>query len=181
MKNIILSIVITLLVVAVAFFVWQYFSGPKQSSTIETSGNQPPAANVPAPQAPSSQSQVTGQLSEQPNQAKYDEYFNSAKLGKLSQGQTFDPFKVVETNIFSLTDQFCTMLDIKKTIASGSLALAIYNTETKTDVNPKGVFPMEIKSGGSVGCEKLDQSVGKYEYKIYIDDVLAIVLPFEVR
>lgn len=36
--------------------------------------------------------------------------------------------------------------------------------------------------GGSVGCSgSLEQPAGKYEYKIYIDDVLAVVLPFEVK
>ena len=172
MKNIITSVVITLLVVAAVFFGWNYF---KKGTSTDISA---PPESAPVEQ---NQAAAGSQLSEQPNQAKFNEYFTSAKLGKLPQGQKFDPFKVIQTSIFLPTDQFCNLLEIKKTIVSGSLAIAVYNTETKVDVNPKAVFPVELKSGGSIGCEDLNQSVGKYEYKIYVDDVLAVVLPFEVK
>ena len=97
-------------------------------------------------------------------------------------GQKFDPFKIVTTAVFSTSvDQFCTSFNIKKTILKGSLAYAVYDTVNKNYINPKAVFPMEIKAGGSVGCGTLSQPVGKYEYKVYVDNVLAIVLPFEIR
>lgn len=120
-------------------------------------------------------------LSEQPDMAKFNEYFVSASLGKLPAGGQFDPFKVVKTKVFTSADQFCTSLEIKKTIKSGSIGVATYDVNKKEYIKPKTVFPMELKSGGSVGCESLEFPAGKYENKIYIDDVLTIVLTFEVK
>lgn len=120
-------------------------------------------------------------LSEQPDQTKFKEYFTSAFLAKLPAEAEFNPFEVVRTKIFTAQDQFCTSLELKKTIPSGSLATAVYDTALKDYAQPKGGFPMELKKGGSIGCEPLIYPAGKYEYKIYIDDILAVVLPFEVR
>jgi hypothetical protein len=61
------------------------------------------------------------------------------------------------------------------------LATAVYNTATKQDIEPKAVFPVELKAGGSIGTQPLDLPTGKYEYKLYIDDVLAVNIPFEVK
>jgi len=84
--------------------------------------------------------------------------------------------------VFTSADQFCTSLEIKKTIPSGSFSVAIYDTVKKDYLQPKTVFPVELKKGGSVGCNGvIDQPAGKYEYKIYIDDVLTAVLPYEVK
>ena len=172
MKNIVLSVVITLLVVAVIFFAWQYFSKQNQS------GINIPESGVPTPQA-----QNGGQLSEQPNQAKYDEYLSSIYLGKMDIGKKIgtDGFPV-QTNIFIKgVDQFCTMMDLKKDVASGQVSTAVYNTVSNTYQTPKTVFPMGLKAGGNGGCDSLMQSVGKYEYKLYIGNILIAVLPFEVK
>lgn len=136
--------------------------------------NQKPAENA----LPSTNQES---LSEQPNQAKFNEYFSKANLGKLPPGTEFNPFKVVPTQVFSAGDQFCTSLEIRKIIKLGSLSVALYDTVKKEYFSQKSVFPVELKTGGSVGCQNLDYPVGQYEYKIYVDDVLAIVLPFEVK
>jgi hypothetical protein len=150
-------------------------SQPSVPATTQTSPTQPASA-TPTPTTPTAQT-----LSEQPNQAKFNEYFTSVNLAKFPKGQKFNPFAVVPTSVFSLaTDQLCTSLSIIKTIPSGSFAYAIYDTVNKDYIMPKGIFPHELKSGGSIGCSDLTESVGKYEYKIYVDDVLAIVLPFTV-
>jgi hypothetical protein len=40
---------------------------------------------------------------------------------------------------------------------------------------------MELKAGGFMGNQPLDLPPGKYEFKLYVDDVLAINIPFEVK
>ena len=173
MKNIVLSVVITLLVVAVIFFAWQYFSKQNQQSGINT-----PAVGTSIPQM-----QSGDQSSEQPNQAKYDEYLSSIYLGKMDIGKKIgtDGFPV-QTNIFIKgVDQFCTMMDLKKDVASGQVSTAVYNTVSNTYQTPKTVFPMGLKAGGNGGCDSLMQSVGKYEYKLYIGNILIAILPFEVK
>lgn len=122
-------------------------------------------------------------LSEQPNQAKYDEYLSDIYLGKMAIGKKIgtDGFPT-RTNIFtSGADQFCTMMTLKKTVASGHIANSVYDAVAKTYNVQNTIFPMELKAGGIGGCSNLTQTAGKYEYKLYIDDVLAVVLPFEVK
>ena len=121
-------------------------------------------------------------LSEQPNKAKYDEYFTGAFLAKLPAGAKFDPFKIIKTNTFSAGEQFCTSLDMKKQIPANSLSSVVYDVNAKQNTQPRGgTFPQAMGPGGTVGCENLSQSVGKYEDKIYINDDLVIILPFEVK
>jgi len=181
-NNKILYVVIVLLI-AVIVGGGIYFILNKQGAKTEPT-SQPPTA--PAPQPP-----VAGQtpvapinqtFSEQPNQAKFNEYLTKANLGKLPANEKFNPFKVVATTVFTSADQFCTSLEIKKTIPSGSFSVAIYDTVKKDYLQSKTVFPVELKKGGSTGCSGVvDQPAGKYEYKIYIDDVLAVVLPYEIK
>jgi len=120
-------------------------------------------------------------LSEQPDLTKFNEYFTNAWIGKLPAGVEFNPVAVVQAQTFIPTDQFCTSLDIKKTITNGSLSGAVYDINKKEYVEPKTVFPMELKQGNTMGCEPLTFVAGKYESKVYIDNVLAIVLPFEIQ
>ena len=125
----------------------------------------------------------TEQLSEQPDKAKYDEYFTEFYLGKLPQGTDANPSNIpIKTAVFVISeDQFCTVWTQKKDIPSGSLSLAIYDTAAKKDFQPKTAFAMDLNSGGHMGSEPLGYPSGKYEYKVYIDNVLVVVIPFEVR
>lgn len=168
MNNKTLYIIIVILLVVIIGGVYLFFS--KQGTTSPASNETP---------APSS----SGQLSENPDQAKYAEYLSEFYLGRMAIGKKIgtDGFPT-KTSIFTRgTDQFCTMMTLKKTIPSGGAAIAIYDTIAQTDNQSKMAFPMELKVGGSGGCSDLIQPAGKYEFKFYIDDVLAAVLPFEVR
>ena len=173
-NKIIYVVIIVLLVVIIGAGAYFFLIKPG----MKTENANQPATESAAP-TPVANSQT---LSEQPNQAKFNEYLTKANLGKLLVNEEFNPFKVVPTTVFTSADQFCTSFDIKKTILSGSLSVAIYDTVKKDYFQPKASFPVEMKKGGSVGCSgNLEYPVGKYEYKIYIDDVLAVVLPFEVK
>lgn len=122
------------------------------------------------------------QLSEQPDLAKFNEYLKKAELGKLPPGvQVGPPNFPILTKVFTAEDQFCSNLEIIKTIPASQIATAVYDVKAKIDIKPKSVFPMELKAGGTSGCEPLVYPAGKYEYKIYLEDILVAVLPFEVR
>ena len=128
------------------------------------------------------ETQSAGQLSEQPDKAKYDEYFTEFYLGKLPKGTDANPSNVpVKTTVFTSEDQFCTVWTQKKDIPAGSFSGAVYDTVAKKDFEPKTAFPMAVNAGGHMGSQPLTYPPGKYEYKLYIDDLLVAVLPFEVR
>jgi len=120
-------------------------------------------------------------FSEQPDQGKYNEYFTESYLGKLEEGVEFDPRKVSKTDTFIASDQFCLVLTLKKQVPANNLSGAVYDTNLEQDIQPKSGFPKEVGPGGMTGCENLAWPAGQYEYKIYIDDILATILPFEVK
>lgn len=142
-----------------------------------------PYSPIAEPGSPSAEEIPEAVLSEQPNIAKFNGYLFSASLGKLPIGVRVGPSNFpVKTSIFSkATDTFCTNLEIKKLIPSGSWASAVYDTNSRQYIQPKSVFPIELKAGGSSGCSDLTMPPGNYENKLYIDDVLIAVLPFEVK
>jgi hypothetical protein len=170
-------------VLAVAFMAFVVLiivlAGCKTQSPAETEATE--TASV-ASESSTTTSTTEVQLSEQPDKAKYEEYFKDFYIGKLPPGEQANPFNIPEkTTVFTSQDQFCTVGELKKTIPSGSLAIAIYDRAAGQDLNPKAVFPVELKSGGFMGNQPLDFPTGKYEYKLYVDDVLAINIPFEVK
>ena len=123
-------------------------------------------------------------LSEQPDINTYNEYFSEFYLGKLPAGQSAGPLNIpTRTSDFTSSDQFCTIFTVKKEIPAGKLANAVYDVNAKKNFNDKAPYPMPmgLQTGNFMGSGQLAYPVGKYEYKIYIDDKLAVVLPFEVK
>ena len=176
MKNKILLAVVVLLVVIIGVLAFFLFGNKKEEEKvlIQTENlEQTPALPI--------VSEPEEGFSEQPNQAKFNEYFTNAWMGKLSQGQQFDPQKVVKTKVFLATDQMCISMDMKKDIAAEQLSTAFYDKSAGNYIRPKSDFPQKLTSGNMVGCESIDFPAGEYEQKIYVDDVLAIILPFEIK
>ena len=151
------------------------------------------AAETTAAETTAVETQTTEQLSEQPDKAKYDEYFTEFYLGKLPRGQQFGPYlggkqfdpdnMPVKTAIFIVSeDEFCGVATLKKDIPLGSLYISIYDTVAKKDFVSKTVKFPEGLNVGSFGWvdDPINFPTGKYEYKVYIDDVLVAVVPFEV-
>lgn len=118
-----------------------------------------------------------------PNTPKFNEYFSDFYLGKMDIGKVIgtDGFPTRTSTFTKGKDLFCSMMSIKKAIAAGRVANAIYDVTAKAYVQPRTYFPGEITAGGSGGCSSLDQPIGRYENRIYIDDVLVAVLAFEVK
>ncbi|MFA5374974.1 MAG: hypothetical protein WC455_04370 [Dehalococcoidia bacterium] len=148
----------------------------------ETSGGQTP---TPSPSIAATADTTGLNLSEQPDQAKYNEYLSELYLAVLPIGTeiAWPNGMPTETSVFTIgKDQFCTSITRKKTIPSGSFAMALYDVNTKIYIEPKAVWPVAMDGQGNVmGCEGLDLQVGRYEKKFYIDDVLVGVIPFEVK
>lgn len=158
-------LVIAIAVVVIGFGAW-YVAKHKSSSTKTTT--------------PANTSQVT--TSEQPNQAKFSEFFTAFSMAKLASGQNIAPPDVVpiNTNVFSATDQMCANMTIKKAIAANSLSTAFYDVVSKQNVNPPTAFPQALPIGGTSGCSPPSLKAGKYEYKVYVDNVLVVDTPFTV-
>lgn len=140
------------------------------------------------------ETQATEQLSEQPNKAKYDEYFSDFYLGKLPRGTQFGPGlggkwfnpdnMPVKTAVFIASeDEFCLVGTVIKGIPSGSFYIAVYDTVAKKDSIPKTTFlPVDLNVGDFGNADDpIIFPTGKYEFKLYIDDALVVVIPFEVR
>lgn len=120
-------------------------------------------------------------LFEKPNTEKFNEYLKEIYLAKLPAGAKFDPFGIIKTTTFVVGEQFCQSLSIKKDIPANSFGSEVYNIDNSEIIQPKSTFPQALKQGGSVGCEDLRYSTGKYEMRLYIDDTLVAVLPFEAK
>ena len=129
------------------------------------------------------ETQATEELSEQPNKAKYDEYFTEFYLFKLPIGTEMGASNPpVKTAVFITSeDLFGSVMSVIKDIPAGSIAGAVYDTAAKKDFEQKTAFPMALKASNYAGTQPLKYPPGKYEYKVYIDDVLVVVIPFEVR
>ena len=139
------------------------------------------------------ETQATEQLSEQPDKAKYDEYFTDFYLGKLPRGQQFGPYlggkqfdpdnMPVKTAVFIASeDEFCGVATLKKDIPLGSFYISIYDAGAKKDAVTKALFSQGLNAGDfGWADDPINFPPGKYEYKLYIDDVLVVVIPFEVR
>lgn len=140
------------------------------------------------------ETQATEQLSEQPNKAKYDEYFSDFYLGKLPRGTQFGPGlggkwfnpdnMPVKTAVFIASeDEFCLVGTVIKGIPSGSFYIVVYDTVAKKDSIPKTTFlPVDLNAGDFGNADDpIIFPTGEYEFKLYIDDALVVVIPFEVR
>jgi len=174
MNNKLLYIIIALLVIIIAGGAFLFFGNKAPSN--QNQGIDQPAPSVSISETPAAN------LSEQPNKAKFDEFFTSIFLAKLPAGAKFEPFKVVKTNIFSAGEQFCTSINMKKQVPANTLSTSVYDVTTKQDAQPRGgTFPQALGPGNSTGCESSPQGTGKYEYKIYLNDYVIAVIPFEVK
>lgn len=122
--------------------------------------------------------------SEKADAQKLSEYFKSITLGKLALGKKVSPPKVVptKTTAFTSKDQFCITLDVKKDIPVGVVATALYSVELQQNIKDKEASTDVTKAGSMSSCGSLEGlPYGRYEVKIYVDDVLAGVYPFTYK
>jgi len=156
---------------------------PRTETTTAAETTSAETTAITAADTTAAETQATEQLSEQPNKAKYDEYFTEFYLFKLPIGTEMGASNPpVKTAVFITSeDLFGSVMSVIKDIPAGSIAGAVYDTAAKKDFEPKTAFPMALKASNYAGTQPLKYPPGKYEYKVYIDDVLVVVIPFEVR
>jgi len=141
--------------------------------------------NITQPSTTETEKAESVQLSEEPNTAKFKEYFSDLYLAKPPPGVEIPAsFEAIKTTTFSPSDRLCILGSANKIIATGAMATAIYDVTNKKYVKEKS--PLNITGPVPTGsfteeCKPITFPAGKYERKIYINDVLVAVLPFLVR
>lgn len=175
-----LWVIVILLLVIIGGGAFLFLTGNSGQTTVVSTTSSPSAATTLAP-ATTATSQA---LSEQPDQATYAKYFSDVHLGKLALGVSVGPPNGMPTKATSFTastDQLCTDMVLIKPIPAGSFSTATYDTVAKADIQPKASPGRALSLGGNDGCESITYPAGQYERKIYINDVLAAVLPFSIK
>ncbi len=128
-------------------------------------------------------------LSEQPDRAKFNEYFSDLYLAEVPTGKPVEgqPPVINKKTVFNFGESICIGGGVKKTVPASSYAEAVYDVASKTFTIQKRASDRPLAIGGFLGCEDLfvgqNQSLPRktYEFKIYLDGILAAVLPFEVK
>src|SRR5574337_363359 len=146
-KNALYGIIVVLVLVIVGG--GAYLLGRNTASTPE----QVPAT---VPGAPTSSVPVP--LSEQSNQALFEQYFTNITMEKLPAGVTFSPATVIPATHFDFAagDQFCLSFDVIKDVSPRDLTDAVYNRQTKVYPIPKqSAGGPGLKIGNNLGCEDL--------------------------
>lgn len=122
------------------------------------------------------------QLSEQPDQATFRKYFSEMGLGKLPVGGQLPLDLQQNVNVFAPGDQICLYGTLIQEVQAGQISAAIYDLGTKSFVGEKVGLPKPLSRGGFASTSgPTNLPAGKYEYKVYVGDVLVAVFPFEIR
>lgn len=137
----------------------------------------PPApSSAPSEQLPQPPA-VASTLSEQPDTATYQKYFSELGVGKMPAEVKNPPMDLQKNvTVFTAGDQICLYGTL---ILESQIRSAIYDVGSKKVIK-EGGLPKPM-TGGFAGWEPLNIPAGKYEYKVYVGDVLVGVFSFEVR
>jgi len=126
-------------------------------------------------------------LSEQPDKATFQKHFSITPtpmgLGKILTSGNLPQELQQNVTVFAIGDQITLYGNIIKECQQPRYA--IYDVLAKKVIKEGGLSFPPIKSGfdavGFVSMDTLEAPIGKYEYKVYVSDVLVAVFPFEVR
>jgi hypothetical protein len=135
-----------------------------------------PAATQ-TPQTPASTTTPSATLSEQPDQATFSKYFTDMGLGRMTPDAKSP--QDIQRNVTTFTAvDYITLYGT--VIQEVQISARYYSVATKQSVDaPAPPTPLKVVGFGS--SSTLNLLSGKYEYKVYIGDVLVAVFPFEVR
>lgn len=117
-------------------------------------------------------------LSEQPDSVTFRKYFSDMGIGGLPAGGELPYDLKRNVRVFAPGDQICLYGTIVQEV---QVTTAIYDVKAKGFIGERQGFPQALSPGGFAGCSAIDIPVGRYEIKVYADDVLIAVIPFEVR
>ncbi len=114
-------------------------------------------------------------LSEQPETTAFRKYFTELGIGKLPEGGKLPLDLQKNASIFAPGEK---LLLYGSAIQDITISSLYYNLVTKEKVDGDQIAQ---KAGGFASGGPLSLPAGKYEYKVYIDQALVGVFPFEVR
>jgi|GEM_PF-2888869 len=121
------------------------------------------------------------QLSEQPDQVTFSQYFRELSVGRLDRewvGSETWYQHIEKTNIVSPGDSLVLQGEVIKEV---QICARYYDTQTKEFVGPENVEPPgPYKRGGFASGSTVNLPPGKYELKCYVGNILVAVLPFQV-
>lgn len=127
--------------------------------------------------SPPTSAAPTATLSEQPDMATYHKYFSDLGIGRMPAGENVSPLELEKNvTVFKTTDQICLYGTI---ILECQLRSTMYDTAAGKVVE-EGGLPKPM-TGGFAGWEPMPVPAGKYEYKVYVGDVIVAIFPFEVQ
>ena len=115
-------------------------------------------------------------LSEQPDKVTFDKYFTSMQIAKVPVGAEEPEDIQMNAYFFAPGEQLGLFFTSTQEVL---VRHEIYDVQAQKVVSEGGA-PRPVE-GNFGGWEPLDIPVGKYEYKVYADDVLVAIFPFEVR
>jgi hypothetical protein len=137
-------------------------------------------ASATAPAAiPTATSTAPPTLSEQPDKATFAKYFSEMWIGRLPPGATSPADLERNVTVFAAGDNI--YLSCSTLVPQVPMLAKYYNVATQQSVTSNVGIPAQPKTGNFGSWAKLELSTGKYELKIYVDNVLVAVFPFEVR
>lgn len=124
--------------------------------------------------------QQGSELSEKPDEVTFKEYFTELGLGKLP-GDGKLPYDLEKGNNFFVSNGKDQIVIYGNLLKDTKISNAIYDVNAKKNIREKAEFPMILGKGGFASSEPVNLPAGKYEYKIWIQDKLVGVFPFEVK
>ena len=131
-------------------------------------------ASATAGSAPSATAPVPTLL-EEPDMATFNKYFMNMGLGRMPPDAKSPQELQRNVAAFTAGDQLTLYGTV---IQEVQISAKYYSVATKQSANAPA--PPTLKVGGFASSSILDLPIGKYEYKVYVGDVLVGVFPFEV-
>jgi len=115
-------------------------------------------------------------LSEQPDKATFQKYFSEMGLGRMPPDAK-SPQDIQRNVTTFTTGDYLTLYGT--VIQEVQVSAKYYSVATKQSADAPAP-PMPLKVGGFASSPTLTLPVGKYEYKVYVANILVAVFPFEV-
>jgi len=122
-----------------------------------------------------------GVISASVDQDTLKEYFRFFHVGKATEMPKDRPPTFEPTKTFKLGDHFCVEGESSKDV---TWTYEIYNPYEKIEIEPKGTLRNQKADFRFLECRLLPSNImsgKKYEYRLYIENTLAAIFPFEVR
>jgi len=166
-------VVVVLVITALSLVLWG--CAKRETPVLPTAPPPSPATQASPTTAP------VPTLSDQANKNVFHEYFSELGLGKLPEGEKVGPSNFQRNvEVFTSEHQIVLYGTLLQDTQAGQVSAGIYNPEDNRFVIEKSGFPRPMSKGGFASASPVNLPAGKYEYRVYVSDVLVAVFPFEI-